>query len=83
MNFMMKSAWSALLLLPALGLATPASAQATGGVQLADPSEPGSVIVYPKWRSGTVSVNGVTLPQTEIELGAVCPVGSVCPSISR
>ena len=78
MNFMMKSAWSALLLLPALGLATPASAQATGGVQLADPSEPGSVIVYPKWRSGTVSVNGVTLPQTEIELGAVCPAGVLC-----
>jgi hypothetical protein len=74
MNFMMKSAWSALLLAPALGLVTPASA-----FPLADPSEPGSVIVYPKWRTGTVTVDGVTLPQTEIELGAVCPVGVVCP----
>jgi hypothetical protein len=74
MNFMMKSAWSALLLAPAIGLATPASA----AFPLADPSEPGSVIVYPKWRSGTVTVDTVTLPQTEIELGAVCPVGLVC-----
>src|SRR6516225_7257367 len=73
MNFIMKAAWSALLLAPAIGLAMPASA-----FPLADPSELGSVIVYPKWRSGTVSVNGVTLPQTEIELGAVCPVGQVC-----
>src|SRR6516162_7222110 len=73
MNFLMKSAWSALLLAPAIGLAMPASA-----FPLADPSEPGSVIVYPKWRTGTVSVDGVTLPQTEIELGAVCPVGAVC-----
>jgi hypothetical protein len=73
MNFMMKSAWSALLLAPAIGLAMPASA-----FPLADPSEPGSVIVFPKWRTGTVSVDGVTLPQTEIELGAVCPVGVVC-----
>ena len=74
MNFIMKAAWSALLLAPAIGLAMPASA-----FPLADPSEPGSVIVYPKWRTGTVSVDGVTLPQTEIELGAVCPVGVVCP----
>src|SRR6516162_321682 len=74
MNFIMKSAWSAFLLAPAIGLAMPASA-----FPLADPSEPGSVIVFPKWRTGTVSVDGVTLPQTEIELGAVCPVGLICP----
>ena len=74
MNFIMKSAWSALLLAPAIGLAMPASA-----FPLADPSEPGSVIVFPKWKVGTVSVDGVTLPTTEIELGAVCPVGVLCP----
>jgi hypothetical protein len=74
MNFR-KFVWSALLLAPALGLAAPASA----AFPLADPSEPGSVIVFPKWRTGTVSVDGVTLPQTEIELGAVCPVGFTCP----
>jgi hypothetical protein len=73
MNFIKKSVWSALLLLPALGLAIPAAAQ-----QLADPSEPGSVIVFPKWRTGTVVVDGVTLPQTEIELGVVCPIGFLC-----
>ena len=73
MNFIMKSAWSALLLAPAIGLAMPASA-----FPLADPSEPGSVIVFPKWRAGTFPVDGVTLPITEIELGAVCPVGVTC-----
>jgi hypothetical protein len=77
MNFLMKSAWSALLLAPALGLVTPASA-----FPLADPSEPGSVIVYPKWRTGSVTVDTVTLPQTEIELGVVCPVGEVCNELT-
>jgi hypothetical protein len=74
MNFMMKGLWSALLVAPAIGLATPASAQA-----LADTSQPGSVIVFPKFVTGTVSVEGVTTPKTEIELGAVCPNGQVCP----
>jgi hypothetical protein len=73
MNFMMKCLWSALLVAPAVGLATPASAQ------LADPSQPGSVIVFPKFVTGTVVVDGVTVPKTEIELGAVCPTGQVCP----
>ena len=40
---------------------------------------PGSDILFPKWIAGTVVVDGVTLPQTEIELGAVCPVGVLCP----
>src|SRR5215472_14652345 len=75
MNIIEKSVWSALLLAPAIGLATPASA----AFPMADPSEPGSVIVYPKWRTGTVVVDGVTLPQTEIELGVVCPIGVLCP----
>ena len=39
---------------------------------------PGSGILFPKWIAGTVVVDGVTLPQTEIELGAVCPVGALC-----
>ena len=74
MNFLMKSAWSALLLAPAIGLAPPASA----AFPLADPSQPGSVIVFPKWITGTVVTEGTTLPKTEIELGAVCPVGVAC-----
>jgi hypothetical protein len=73
MNFMKKSAWSALLLMPALGLATPAFAQ-----QLADPSEPGSVIVFPKWVAGKQTVDTQTLPQTTIEVGVVCPIGATC-----
>jgi hypothetical protein len=53
--------------------------------------DPGSVIVYPKFvneligPTGTpIIVDGVTVPQTEIEIGAVCPPafvvgGGVCP----
>jgi len=40
---------------------------------------PGSGILFPKWIAGTVVVDGVTLPQTEIELAAVCPVDVLCP----
>ena len=80
MNFMMKCLWSALLVAPAVGLATPASAQALApAAALADPSQPGSVIVFPKFVTGTVVVDGVTVPKTEIELGAVCPTGQICP----
>jgi hypothetical protein len=80
MNFMMKCLWSALLVVPAVGLATPASAQALApAAALADPSQPGSVIVFPKFVTGTVVVDGVTVPKTEIELGAVCPTGQICP----
>jgi hypothetical protein len=49
----------------------------------ADLSRPGSVIVFPKFikgegdtercGTGNVFVDGVCMPRTEIELGAVCP----------
>jgi len=50
---------------------------------LADPSEPGSVIVFPKFSRFTpVNVDGLgpnnQLPRTEIEIGAVCPAGLTC-----
>ena len=34
---------------------------------------------FPKFVTGTVAVDGVTTPKTEIELGAVCPNGVICP----
>jgi hypothetical protein len=77
MNFMIKSA---ALLMPALALATPALAgyNYTGVAGLADPSEPGSVLVWPKFVTGTVPVFAGTsgafnAAKTVIELGAVCP----------
>ena len=68
-----------LALLPALALATPAFAQ-----QLNDSSEPGSVIIFPKFVANQVIVDGSSVAQTEIELGAVCPpefvnAGGNCP----
>jgi hypothetical protein len=67
----------ALALLPVLALATPASAQVPP--TLADPNEPGSVIIFPKFSNfSPVSVDGAVLPRTEIEIGAVCPVGLTC-----
>jgi hypothetical protein len=35
--------------------------------------------VFPKFVTGIVTVEGVTTPKTEIEIGAVCPNGLVCP----
>jgi hypothetical protein len=75
MKFMSKCA---LLLMPALALATPAFAY--GPALLSDSEQPGSVIVYPKFinelfgpTGAPLIVDGQTVPQTEIEIGAVCP----------
>jgi hypothetical protein len=82
MKFMNK--WG-LVLLPALALATPASAQ------LADTTQPGSVIIFPKFVNSLfaaggslLNVDGNAVSQTEIEIGAVCPpaffnAGGACP----
>src|ERR1700730_6346688 len=75
MKFMIK--WG-LLLIPALALAMPASAQVRPAT-LSDSEEPGSVIVFPKFIKGTVTLpEGGTAPATEIEIGVVCPTGSTC-----
>jgi hypothetical protein len=76
MKFMIKCA---LLLMPVLALATPAFAQIPA--TLADPSQPGSVLVWPKFTTGTVSVfpgtaGAFTAAKTLIELGAVCPAAA-------
>lgn len=78
MNFMKNYACSLLLLMPAVGLASSALA-APPDPRVADTSQPGSVIVFPKFATGTVAVDGATTARTEIELGAVCPFGVVCP----
>ena len=76
MHFTMK--WASALV-PTLALAMPAFA--TGyydppSTTLADPDEPGSVIVFSKFiNMPAVSVDGALLPRTEIEIGAVCPIG--------
>ena len=55
-----------------------------GAAQLNDASEPGSVIIFPKFVANQVHVDGSLVAQTEIELGAVCPpeyvnAGGNCP----
>ena len=79
-NFMMKCARVGLSLIPALALATPALAWETpgGNPTLLDSQEPGSAIVFPKFLTGTLVVDGVTMPATEIEVGIVCPRGATC-----
>src|ERR1700730_8591556 len=74
MKFLTK--W-ALALLPGLALATPGLALLPAGQ--ADLSQPGSVLVFPNFRSlSLVTVDGVPMPRTEIEIGAVCPAGVAC-----
>jgi hypothetical protein len=71
MKFMIKGA---VLLAPVFALATPAFAYPPN--LLADTSQPGSVIVFPKFiNMPAVTTNGdmATVPRTEIEIGAVCP----------
>ena len=77
----MKEAAFLLLLGVALGLAIPSFAQAPGAISSAS-EEPGSIIVFPKFTRGTVVVNGVTRPQTEIEVRARCPNGATCTNES-
>jgi hypothetical protein len=55
------------------------SAMAQRSPLLADSQEPGSVIVFPKFVRGFVTVDGVPAPRTEFELGVVCPRGVTCP----
>ncbi len=73
----MEGAGLIVLLTMAFGTAGPTFAQAakppSSGPELA-----GSVIVFPKFLRGTVAVDGVTKPRTEIEVRARCPSGATC-----
>src|SRR5215469_13865034 len=78
MKFKKKGARLAGLLVPALALAAPAFAQVRDAT-LSDATEPGSVIVFPKFISGTVTIpEGGAVPQSELEIGVVCPKGVTC-----
>jgi hypothetical protein len=67
----MKNAWIALLIVQSLGVA---QAQT-----LSNSQEPGSVMVFPYFKAGTVNVSGQDLAQTEIHIGVTCPSGVTCP----
>jgi len=79
MRFKMR--WVPALLL-AMGLAMPAfAATPPRDPNLADTTQPGSVIIFPKFINDTpVTTSGdlAVLPRTEIEIGVVCPKGSTC-----
>ena len=77
-HFITKCVRFLLFLMPALALATPTFAQVRP-LTLSDSQEPGSVIVFPKFAKGTVAVDGVSTPVTEIEVGVQCPKGTTCP----
>jgi hypothetical protein len=71
-----------LLLLAALASAAPVFAAPPA--VLGDPGQPGRVIIYPKFvNMPAVTVDGNSVPRTEIEVGAICPpafvaAGGVC-----
>jgi hypothetical protein len=66
-----------LALMSAFAVVTPALAQVRP-TTLSDSQEPGSVIVFPKFINGATIVEFVPAPQTEIEVGVVCPKGVTC-----
>jgi hypothetical protein len=65
----------AVLTLALLGPSLVAVVQAQ---ELNDSEEPGSVIVFPKFVKGSVTINGTAVPKTEIEVSVLCPKGTVC-----
>ena len=77
MRFVIKGARFPVFLTAALGLATPALAQAPD-TAAAESQEPGSVIVFPKFARGTVTVDDLTTAQTEITIAARCPPDATC-----
>jgi hypothetical protein len=84
MTFTIKAVRLAMLLAPALALATPAFAQVRDPT-LSDATEPGSVIVFPKFINAppvvlpeSTPATPVLAPVTELELGVVCPRGVTC-----
>ena len=57
-----------------------ASATTVSSAVLNDPHEPGSVLVFPLYKTGTVNVGPTgPSPESEFEISVVCPNGSVCP----
>jgi hypothetical protein len=78
MKALIKGAGILVLLTAALGIGVPSPAQTAKPTTSAS-QEPGSVIVFPKFIKGTVTVDGVTKARTEIEVRARCPKDATCP----
>jgi hypothetical protein len=80
MNFG-KWARVASLLMVALMLAIPAMAGDYHGrdPKLADSEQPGSVLVFPKFLTGTVDGE----PRSEFEIGITCPKGAYCDELEK
>jgi hypothetical protein len=81
MRFIIKRAIrTAGWIFPLLALAGAASAQVRSPT-LNDATEPGSVIVFPKFLNAPPLTlpEGAAAPVTEIEVGVVCPKGVSCP----
>src|SRR6516165_10775475 len=72
-----KHAWIALLLVPCLAVAKPH--HSATDPTLSNSQEPGSLMVFPYFKAGTVNVNGLDLAKTEIHIGVTCPSGVTCP----
>jgi hypothetical protein len=68
----LKHAWIALLLVPSLANA-----------QLSNSQEPGSLIVFPYFKAGTVNVSGQDLAKTEIHVGVKCPTAPAVPCMEN
>jgi len=50
-----------------------------GSGELNDSQEPGSFLVFPKFRAGTVNTTEEGfLPRSEFEISIVCPQGATC-----
>src|SRR5215469_15653639 len=78
----LKYAGLALLLVPSLAVAANHHKAAVGDPTLSNSQEPGSVLVFPYFQTGTVWVdNNVTEPKTEIHIGVTCPTGVSCPEL--
>jgi hypothetical protein len=78
MTFKIKCARLAVLLIPALALAAPAFAQVRSAT-LSDSQEPGSVLIFPKFIQGTVTLpEGGLAARSELELSVECPKGFIC-----
>jgi hypothetical protein len=63
----------------ALGLAMPATGHAWDTWGLNNSEQPGSVLVFPKFRFGTqITLNQGVVPNTEFEISVKCPTDFVC-----
>jgi len=69
--------WVGVFFLALLAMAAAAPPVAHAGLN--DASEPGSVLVFPYFRTGTVqTVESNAHPKTEIEISVTCPRGATC-----